>query len=167
MWMRSSGKWIWCRRSAKRWTFWRPLVHNMSVAGAAFPASIQSSMVTWRKVWRTTPVDVGGKPVEWSGNPWWAVWYANVRSAAALSGTIRVLSNTRLPEDRVLGQAKARALIWNTPSPCWKPASSTKRERCHGWLISLVVNRKRRCLKTVVAQDLKWTLKIHQITRKS
>ena len=30
-----------------------------------------------------------------------------------------------------------------------------KRERCHEWLISLVVNRKRRCLKTVVAQGLK------------
>ena len=30
-----------------------------------------------------------------------------------------------------------------------------KRERCHEWLMSLVVNRKRRCLKTVVAQGLK------------
>ena len=33
-------------------------------------------------------------------------------------GDNTVLSKTRLPKDRVLGHANARALIWNTPSPC-------------------------------------------------
>ena len=114
-----------CSGGLQRWTFWRPMVHRMIVAGAAFPPSIQSSRVSWIKVCRTTPVEVGGKPDNWSEKPLWAIWWAKAWRAAALSGTIRVLSKTRLPEDCVLGHAKARALIWNTPSPCWKPASLT------------------------------------------
>ena len=58
-----------CSGGLQRWTFWRPMVHRMIVAGAAFPPSIQSSRVSWIKVRRTTPVEVGGKPDNWSEKP--------------------------------------------------------------------------------------------------
>ena len=83
-----------CSGRLQRWTFWRPMVHRMIVAGAAFPPSIQSSRVSWIKVRRTTPVEVGGKPDNWSEKPLWAIWWAKAWRAAALSGTIRVLSKT-------------------------------------------------------------------------
>ena len=53
----------------RRWTFWRPLVHRMILAGAAFPCSIQSSRVSWIKVCRTTPVEVWDWHFLWFWNP--------------------------------------------------------------------------------------------------
>ena len=35
-----------CAGDLQRWTFWRPLVHRMILAGGAFPPSIQSSRVS-------------------------------------------------------------------------------------------------------------------------
>ena len=96
----------WCRAPGngcssgglRRWTFWRPLVHRMILAGAAFPRSIQSSRVSWIKVCRTTPVEVGGKPGEWSKKPWWAIWWANLGGLQHYQGQYRCCQKHGCPK---------------------------------------------------------------------